>query len=108
MENTEDQKDADIATAKHKKKGGFKWKAYFVLVIILLGAGLYGYFWYQKTNEIRIEADAVILKAEKFDSINSALQAEQDRCKDFIAQKEGDFGSFEYCKKFIIWAEKQI
>ena len=108
MENSEDQKDADIVPANPKKKGVFKWKAYFVLIIILLGAGLYGYFWYQKTNALRVEAESVILKAEKFDGLNAALQAEQDRCKDFIVQKEGDFGSFEYCKKFILWAEKQI
>ena len=92
----------------HKqKKGSLKWKAYFVLIIIVLGAGAYGYFWYQKTNALRAEAKTALLKAEKLDGLRGAIQAEQDRCKDFIAQKEGDFGSFEYCKKFINWAEKQ-
>jgi uncharacterized protein HemX len=90
------------------KKNSLKFKAYLVLIALVLGAGIYGYFWYQKTNALRAEAKIVILKAKQFDGLHAAMQAEQDRCKDFIAQKEGDFGSFEYCKKFISWAEKQI
>jgi len=87
-----------------KKKVSTKSKVYFILGLILIGIIVYGYYWYRQTNTLRLEAQAVADRAEKFDVLENAIKAERGRCENFIAQKEGDFGSFEYCKKFIDWA----
>jgi uncharacterized protein HemX len=104
MEENNNNSPENIQPAQNRKNS-IKWKVYFVLIIILIGAGAYGYYWYKQTSQLRNEAQAVIGRAEKFDVLESSVNAERDRCEKFIAQKEGDFGSFEYCKKFIGWAD---
>jgi len=101
MENNQSQTNL---ASEPKKKGSLKWKVYLALVIALLGAGAYGYYWLNQTRALRQEAVIVIQKAEKFDVLKSAVEEEQARCENFITQKQGDFGSFEYCKKFVDWA----
>ncbi len=86
-----------------KKKSAIKLWAGVVFILILIGCGIYGYIWYRQTNTLRLEAQAVASRAQKFDVLDSAVKAEQDRCEKFIAQKEGNFGSFEYCKEFVDW-----
>lgn len=102
MENNQRQ---DIVNIETKKSGSLKWKVYLLLFFIVLGAVAYGYFWYEKTNALRNEAEQVIEWAQKFDVLQSAIKDERARCEQFIAQKEGDFGIFEYCKKFLNWVE---
>lgn len=97
------------------KKG--HWKRYpilFLLVIILAGGG-YGYYWYRGVIKTKAQADQILneynkLQATKgkYDQLVEALKREQIRCKDFISQGEGQFGEFEYCKKFVEWADASM
>jgi predicted negative regulator of RcsB-dependent stress response len=102
MDTSEHQ--AEGKSTPHKK-GHFKRNLHIVLILVILGALAYGYIWYRATNSARIEAENVIDRAERFDALQAALDAERDRCEKFIAQQEGNFGSFEYCRTFIDWAE---
>jgi|GEM_PF-1362526 len=97
----------ETVPATPKKKGSFKRKIYLILFIVLVGAALYGYYWFRTTQQLRLEAQDAIEKAVKYDTLQTAIQAERNRCEKFISQEEGDFGSFEYCKKFIQWANNQ-
>ncbi len=82
-----------------------KGKWYLILfIIILVGAG-YSYYYVTSTAKLRTEAQSVVAKAQSYDALRERIQAETDRCKTFITQSEGDFGSFEYCKKFIEWSK---
>ena len=101
MENSQAQQ---LEQGAVKKKGSFKKKALLFLVLLFIGLGIYGYLWYQKTNELRYEAQSVIESALKFDVLQTAVNSERERCKNFITQEVGDFGSFEYCQAFIQWA----
>lgn len=92
-------------TENKPKKDSLKWKVYLVLSVIVFAAGAYGYWWFQNTNALRVEAEAVVGQAQKYETLQSAVNNERTRCENFIAQKEGDFGSFEYCKKFIDWTD---
>lgn len=83
----------------------FKWKVYLVLLVIICGIGGYGYWWFKDTNALRMKAIGIIEQAQKYDILQSAVKGERMRCENFIAQKEGDFGSFEYCKKLIDWSD---
>lgn len=104
MENIQLQQ---TVPATSKKKGSLKRKVYLILVIIVLGAGIYGYYWFRATQQLRLEAQDVIEKVAKYDTLQAVIQTERDRCEKFITQEEGDFGSFEYCKKFIQWVNNQ-
>jgi predicted negative regulator of RcsB-dependent stress response len=86
---------------KKKKRG----KLIITFLILLVAIAGYGYYWYQDTNALRQEAIGLIDRAQKFEVLNKAVEKEQSRCENFISQQEGDFGSFEYCKKFIEWAD---
>ncbi|MDP2741659.1 MAG: hypothetical protein Q8O66_03180 [bacterium] len=86
-----------------KKKISFKLWVHIISLLILIIFAIYGYNLKQQTNALRIETQAVTERAQKFDILNNSIKAEQDRCEKFITQKEGDFGSFEYCKEFIDW-----
>lgn len=72
------------------KKKSSKGTWYLILFLIILGIAGYGYYRIQTTVESRS-----LLK----------IQTESDRCNTFIAQQSGDFGDFEYCKRFIEWAK---
>lgn len=102
MEENNNQENTQL---NPKKRKSVKWKVYFVVAMILVGGGAYGYYWYKQTSAFRSEARAVLDRAEKFDILKNAVNDEWRRCENFISQKEGDFGSFEYCKKFINWTE---
>jgi len=84
-----------------------KWKLYGLLLILLLlsGAGFYGYRWYLNTAELFHNAKANESLAGKYIFLDEALQSERSRCIEFIAQQQGDFSSFAYCQKFIEWAD---
>ncbi|MFH0740164.1 MAG: hypothetical protein V1819_03625 [bacterium] len=88
-----------------EKKKSWKRKIHLVCILLIIGAGICGYFWIKKTNNLRLEAINVIERAEKFDTLKSGINVERDRCKNFIIQEQGDFSSFEYCKKFINWVD---
>jgi hypothetical protein len=88
------------------KKKSFKRKIYLVLIIIFVGTLVFGYFWFVKANNSYQESIKVIEQARKFNIINSEIESERDRCEKFVVQGEGDFSSFEYCKKFINWTDK--
>ncbi|MBU1031308.1 hypothetical protein KKE03_00050 [Patescibacteria group bacterium] len=84
------------------------WKIKILILFILIFAALTAaaYFWYQKTNKLLIEAQQNIEDARKYKLIKKAQDAEKTRCQEFINQKEGDFESFEYCKRFIDWSNQ--
>jgi flagellar basal body-associated protein FliL len=105
MENNQER---EAPASEKVKKGSMKWKVYLVLFLLLVGIFAYGYFWYEKTNTLRTEAVQVINRAEKFDVLLKAVNDEKARCEQFIAQKEGDFESFEYCKKFLDWSASRV
>jgi len=101
MENITEQNNIQ---SKPKKKGKLKWKIYLILLLLLVGGVVYGYYWYQGTNTLRLEAKNVVEQANKYDALKTNIINESQRCKGFISQEQGDFGSFEYCKKFIQYA----
>jgi len=108
MENNQEQEQEQLNNVEPKKKGSLKVKIHLVLILLLLIGGAYGYYWVKKTNNLRVEAVNTIEKAEKFDALKSSIDVERERCKNFIVQEQGDFSSFEYCKKFIDWSESVI
>jgi flagellar basal body-associated protein FliL len=93
----------------HKKKRA-KGKILLIVLIFLLAGLGYGYFWY-KGITVRDEAARVALseneslKAEvaQLSLLKDDVAHEYTRCQEFISQREGNFGSFEYCQKFIEW-----
>jgi uncharacterized protein HemX len=100
-----EKNEQKINTEDKPKRGSLKWKVYLVFLVFVLCAGAYGYWWIQETNSLRDEAQQVIEQAGKYDTLQAKVKNEHTRCENFIAQKEGDFGSFEYCKKFIDWSD---
>ncbi len=101
MENNQPQTNMEGGS----KKISLKTKAYLALAVVALVASGYGYWWIQKTNDLRKEAEGIAQQAQKYETLKSAVKSERARCENFIAQKEGDFGSFEYCKRFIDWTD---
>lgn len=91
---------------KPMKKSSFKTKLIIVLAIAAFLLLAYGYYWHSSTQKLRVNARAVLEQAQKYDDLKAKIQAEQSRCENFISQQKGDFGSFEYCQKFIEWAEE--
>lgn len=91
-----------------------KSKIILFLIILFLGLSAYGYYWYSgiiKTNNAAqsVISENIVLKEQIKSQTNlkEAINSEKNRCQEFISQKEGDFGDFEYCKEYINWAQKQ-
>ncbi|MCK5535430.1 MAG: hypothetical protein KAI79_01315 [Bacteroidales bacterium] len=97
---------------KQTKK--YRGKIIVFFLLIFIGLGAYGYFWYSgiiktnKTAQSIISENATLKEQIKTHvKLGEAINSEKNRCQEFISQKEGDFGDFEYCKEYINWAQKQ-
>lgn len=75
-------------------------------ILIFVGFLICFYFWFTNTLALRHQAQKVVNKAENYQVLEDYIDQEYTRCQEFIAQKEGDFGSFEYCKNFIEWVNE--
>jgi uncharacterized protein YpmS len=86
-------------------KNNWKNKFLIILILILALSIVYVYFQHQFTQKLKSEARQVIERAEMYDIVSEKINSERSRCENFIIQEEGDFGSFEYCRKFINWSD---
>lgn len=84
-----------------------KIKLYLILIVLVLVLTLFGYYWLSGIIRENEQAKAVLSDSEKYQMIKKSISDETDRCEKFISQSQGDFGSFEYCKKFIDWTNSQ-
>lgn len=84
-------------------KKSWKFKLLLIFILIFVGFLVCFYFWFTNTLALRYQAQEVASKAENYQVLEDYINQEYNRCQEFIAQKEGDFGSFEYCKNFIEW-----
>jgi len=91
-----------------------KWTAIIVFLIIAFALAGYGYYWFAGVQKTQQEVALVInenlaLKEQeqKLKDLRDAINTEKTRCQEFISQSQGDFSSFEYCKKFILWVNSQ-
>jgi hypothetical protein len=89
-----------------KKKSNWKNKALIVLVLIIVLLSLYIYFQHQSGQKLKIESQELIEGASKYEVILEKIESERSRCENFIIREEGDFASFEYCRKFIDWSSE--
>ena len=86
-----------------KKPFPLRLGLFIILILLILGGIAYGYYWYTTTVTKAQQADQVILNAQNYDVISREIEKEYARCQGFIAQEQGGFGEFEYCKRFINW-----
>lgn len=100
---------------KRGDKEYMRIKLVIFLLIIILGIAGYGYYRYKGVISIEQKAQGVLSEIQtlreqnnRYKGISEAITAENNRCQVFITQKEGDFSSFEYCKKFIQWAKNLV
>lgn len=84
-----------------------KIKLYLILIVIVFALALFGYYWLSGVFRENEQAKIMNSDSNKFQMIKKSISDETDRCEKFISQSEGDFGSFEYCKKFINWVNSQ-
>jgi hypothetical protein len=82
-----------------------KKKIIIFLILLLLGFISYGYYRFSGILRENRDAKKVLLEGKRYNLIKNLILKEDNRCQVFITQKEGDFGSFEYCKKFIQWSK---
>lgn len=88
-------------------------KLFFVTVLICLvvfAAG-YIYLWIQNFRNLLDESKAAISRQEQlevenqdFGAVKIKIQEQVTNCNALIIQGSGDFGQFEYCKKYIEWS----
>ncbi|MFT7557886.1 MAG: hypothetical protein ACI83D_000560 [Planctomycetota bacterium] len=80
-----------------KKRIGrrIKWIAFFLLLVLLT----YGYFWCTGSEKRENKVQ---------EAIQTEIDTELNRCKNFITQETGNFGNFEYCQQFIQWHIENI
>ena len=90
-------------TTTQPKRASQKRNIILMLLILILGFAGYGYYWFTGVLSRDQEAKIVLMEAKKYQENKEIIVQEYDRCQEFISQREGDFGSFEYCKKFIQW-----
>lgn len=93
----------------------YKTKVIITLLVVLLSAVGYAYYWYSGIMSMRAEAEAALqerdalkAQAESYISLKEAIRTEYDRCQEFITRQEGNFGSFEYCKRYLEWAKSWL
>ena len=99
--------DNEIGKNQANKKSDWKLKLILFLLLIILGLGAYGYFWYQGVQKNALEASNVIEAALKYEHLQTVILTEYERCQQLVLKTEGNFTDFEYCKKFIDWVDRE-
>ena len=84
-----------------------KKKVITAALILLVILAFIGYFLLSGILKENAQAKIVLSQSEKYQMIKKSILDEYDRCQGFISQSKGDFGSFEYCKRFIDWTNSQ-
>jgi len=87
-------------------KRSWKFKLLLTFILIFIGFLVWFYLWFTNTLALRNQAQEVVDQAGNYQILEDYIDQEYTRCQEFIAQKEGDFGSFEYCKNFIEWVNE--
>lgn len=99
-----------------KNHGGGLWsnvKLFFITVLICLVVFVAGYIylWVQNFRNLQEESRVALSKQEQlevesqdFSEVKIKIQEQVANCNALIVQGSGDFGQFEYCKKFIEWS----
>jgi predicted negative regulator of RcsB-dependent stress response len=95
-----------METSEEQKPRRTKFWIYLVLILLIFGGGWYGYTWFKDVRARDISAQQYVMDAQNFQVLRETVQKEYSRCENFIAQQKGDFGSFEYCKRFIDWVNQ--
>ncbi len=80
-------------------------KPYLILgsTIVVIAGG--AYFWGLRSSLLTLEkeAQANIQKAKDFDSLKTKLSKQKNDCLEYLAQEEGNFEQFSFCRKFVDW-----
>lgn len=76
-----------------------------ILLAIIIIAVIWVLSWYTKTQKTYRQSQSIVLDYEKWAHVQETIQQEYDRCQQFISQQQGDFGSFQYCEKFLEWSK---
>jgi flagellar basal body-associated protein FliL len=94
------------------RTNSMKIKLTVLILIIVLSIAGFAYYWYsgvvskdKKASSVLSEIQVLREQSNHYKTTLKSISDEKNRCQVFITQKEGDFGSFEYCKKFIDWVK---
>jgi len=82
-----------------------KLKLIATIILLAVGFGGYGYMWYKNTRKIRTEALQILDETIQLRLLHETVANERARCSSYVTLNEGIFAEFEYCKKFIEWAD---
>lgn len=82
-------------------------KPYLILGLTILVIATGAYFWGLRSSMLSLEkeAQANIQKAKDFDSLKTKLSKQKNDCLEYLAQEEGNFEQFSFCRKFIDWTD---
>lgn len=112
-----DQENSDslVPTPEKPKKSRIKKWLKIILVLIVIGGGLYVYFWYTNIQGLQEEANQALEASQSSQAeiislrnYKEQVDLEFTRCQTFISEEEGSFGEFEYCQSFLDWAKKTV
>lgn len=122
---TPDKKLESVVVKNWKNLGWGKQILAVCLVVVVIGLGTGGYYWYsgvvkeQQMSKINLRNSAMEDMTSKYndlkgsyDMLNAdynelagAVKGEYKRCYDFVGQREGSFSTFEYCQAYMSWAD---
>lgn len=82
-------------------------KVLLLILLVIIFAGLiYFFVWYAKVQKVYKQSKTITMDYDQLANMQEIIQNEYDRCQSFISQQQGDFGSFEYCKKYLEWSKE--
>jgi len=93
-----DQPTFDPSSSPSKSR----WKIYSTLVVVLIIAGalLWGYFWWSGISARLQLAEQTRINIEQCERLVDQALRENKRCADLIASGEGDFKEYDYCNQY--------
>jgi predicted negative regulator of RcsB-dependent stress response len=101
MENNNETQEIPI------RKGSWKNKLKLIIVLLIIGFGLYEYFWYRGVQKVEVKANSLISTAAQYEVLQNSVSLEYERCQQLLLQTSGNFDDFAYCKKFVSWVDSQ-
>lgn len=84
-------------------KSPFKKYLYLGTAIIVLALVIFSIYQFIQIRNMFRQAREFSVKEQQFNQTVQKVQEQNSTCKTLISQQSGDFGEFEYCKRFVEW-----
>lgn len=107
------QNKSEVPINSHRRLSRWKKNASIGLVLLLIASGGYGYYQFTQLQQWYSDAQSAIENQQQanyaisdYVFLRMQIEEKEKYCQEFLASEAGEFGEFEFCKRYIEWSKE--